>query len=187
MRRKPTETTLKMLDTLNASLERMKAEAKSKGGRNAHIRKNATEICQIEGLECWVSPSPGMANGYGGLNGYAVFPKRPVLESGYSGVLTYVPVHGGITYAEEDEIGMVYGFDTGHFDSDSKPRYDPAWIKKQLAVMIQGIRVAAEVEQEYLTTTDNEVKAQLCDRILKVQPEEWQNLGVMINVLFGQL
>jgi hypothetical protein len=46
--------------------------------------------------------------------GYCRFIERPVREVGYKGILTYVPVHGGITYANEDEDGMVYGFDCAH-------------------------------------------------------------------------
>jgi len=49
--------------------------------------------------------------------GYVRFPKRPVKEKEYGGILTYVPVHGGITYAKESEDGsIVYGFDCAHCD-----------------------------------------------------------------------
>ncbi len=34
--------------------------------------------------------------------GYCTFPNRPVREQGYRGFMTYVPVHGGITYAEQE-------------------------------------------------------------------------------------
>lgn len=47
--------------------------------------------------------------------GYVRFPVRPVKETRYGGILQYVPVHGGITYAEDSPDGsMVYGFDCGH-------------------------------------------------------------------------
>lgn len=159
--------------------------------QNEHIKALAIEVCEIEGRECWIVPHPMRGNthmrGLCGLNGYAVYPKRPLREQGYGGVVTYVPVHGGITYAEEDALGMVYGFDTGHCDSDSFPLEDPDWIKEQLSYMIRGIAVAAEVEAEYLLASTNEEKAALCDRICKAQPEQWRNMGTMINLLCGRL
>ena len=157
-----------------------------KQARNEAIKAQAQEICQIEGHECWIVP-PGKMSDYRGLNGYAVYPQRPVREQDYGGVITYVPVHGGITYAEEDSLGMVYGFDTAHCDSEQFPRNDPEWIKEQLACMIRGIAVAAEVEPAYLLAATNEEKADLCARICKVQPEQKLNFGTMINLLCGRL
>lgn len=154
--------------------------------RNESIKSQAQEVCQIDGLECWIVP-PGNAAGHRGLNGYVVYPVRPVKEDGYGGIMTYVPVHGGITYAEEDESGMVYGFDTAHHDSEQFPRNDSEWIKEQIKVMIDGIKVAAEVEQEYLASDDNNKRADLCQRVLNVQPSQWQNFGVMINLLTGKV
>ena len=53
--------------------------------------------------------------------GYVRFPKKPVREMGYNGILTYVPVHGGITFADSGKDGsMVYGFDCGHCDDWSE-------------------------------------------------------------------
>lgn len=54
-------------------------------------------------------------NEWGSWCGYVRFPKRPVQAEGHKGLLTYVPVHGGITWAEDSPDGsMVYGFDCGH-------------------------------------------------------------------------
>ena len=47
--------------------------------------------------------------------GYVRFPERPVKEEGYDAILLYVPVHGGITYAEQStDRSIVYRFDCAH-------------------------------------------------------------------------
>jgi len=50
----------------------------------------------IEGQPWFIVPGP-----VDGLNGYAVFDKRPTIETGYNGLVGYVPVHGGITFMRE--------------------------------------------------------------------------------------
>ena len=124
--------------------------------------------------------------------GYCVFPKRPVKEPDYDGILTYVPVHGGITYASERDDGtMCYGFDCAHSDSPSAPSDE--WLKKQCELMAAGIKAAVEVEDDYLLATgDNEKRAKIIDAFhnqLRVEfPElETYNLGIGINLLGGQL
>jgi len=63
------------------------------------------------------------------LCGYVRFPERPVKERTYHGILTYVPVHGGITYADQKDGGMVYGFDCGHAGDEERPETkDPEWV-----------------------------------------------------------
>jgi len=139
---------------------------------------------EIEGLTAFIIPGP-----VGGLNGYVLFPQRPVKTVGYSGILNYVPVHGGITYAEEENgVGHVYGFDTVHYNSEQYPRDDEDWIYSQCEVMIKGIRMAADLEDEYmLAGDDNEKKAPLCQKILDICQEQGRNFGVMINLLGGNL
>ena len=151
--------------------------------RNDFIKKQAVWEGEILGLRCFIVPAP-MEDA---LNGYVEFPKRPVREQGYEGLLTYVPVHGGITYANEDEDGMIYGFDTLHHDSSSKPRSNKEWIKKQIEIMIKGILLAKKLEAKYLRCITNKGKAKYAQQIMNLQKEESMNLGVNINLICGKL
>lgn len=128
-----------------------------------------------------------ITGGYGGgFNGYIAFPKRPVRELGYEGILAYVPVHGGITYAEQKEDGsMEYGFDTAHSHSDQFPRTDVSWIKEQLRELAEGIMRAAEVEDKYLSCKTNKGRAKHCDYVQGDGTE--LGFGAMINLLSGKL
>ena len=149
-------------------------------------RGNEIERGEIDGCEYFILRAP--LGSQEALNGYCVFKKRPTRETGYNGILTYVPVHGGITYAERDKDGsMVYGFDTLHCDSHEKPRTDPEWIKGQIQVMIAGIRKAAEVEGKYLRCISNKGRAKWAQMVSDIQREESRNFGVMINLLGGEL
>lgn len=143
---------------------------------------------EIAGHQAYIVPSPG----YFGesLNGYAVFSERPVKERGYEGILTYVPVHGGITYARmHDGLGIVYGFDTCHHGSRQFPISDQDWIKGQIELMVRGIKLAAELEDEYLLAAgDNEKRAEICQNILDLSEGEVSfNFGLAINILSGEL
>lgn len=121
------------------------------------------------------------------INGYIVFPKKPVREDGYKGILSYVPVHGGITFCEHDVGQSIYGFDTVHYDSHEYPRTDKEWIKGQITIMLNGILKAAEVEQKYLRCVSNEGKAKWAQLVQDLQPEQSNNFGVMLNILSGKL
>ena len=150
---------------------------------NQYIKKQAVQIGFIEGYEYWIVKAP-MEDAF---NGYVVFPKRPVREMGYGGILTYVPVHGGITYAKEDKLGMVYGFDTLHYYSEKCPRKDRAWIRKQCRIMLQGILKAKEVEAKYLKCLTNKGKAKYAQQVLDINPNEEMNFGTCLNLLSGKV
>lgn len=123
-----------------------------------------------------------------GYNGYVIFPQKPVIEPGYEGILTYVPVHGGITYAEHDELGSIYGFDTAHPRWRNEPTRDKGWTKQQLDIMIRGILRAAALEEEYLKADgDNKRRAEIVDQIRDITPGAELNFGEMINLMFGEL
>ena len=156
---------------------------KKKEHRNQYIKDKATKRGKIMGYEYWIVPAPLEDT----LNGYVVFPKRPVREKGYQGILTYVPVHGGITYSEGDELGMVYGFDTLHCDSDKFPRKSPKWIKKQIRIMIEGILKAKEVERKYLQALTQKTKAKYAQIVKDIEPNAELGFGAMINLLGGEL
>jgi len=123
---------------------------------------------------------------FAGYNGYVSLPKRPVREKGYSGILTYVPVHGGITYAQEDELGMVYGFDTAHHNSNEFPKKDGDWIQHQCAIMLNGIAKAAEVEKNYLRCVSVQGKAKHAQAVIDVIPNYDGNFGINLNIMAGK-
>jgi len=135
----------------------------------------------------WICNPP--TGGIGGCCGYISFAKRPVIEKEYHGIMTYVPVHGGITYAEEGKFGMVYGFDTAHCDSEKFPRNDHEWIKKQIRKMLEGILVAQKVEKKYLFAKTEEEKAKYAQMVLDTdtEKENGKSFGVMMNILSGNL
>lgn len=126
--------------------------------------------------------------------GYVRFPKRLMQEPEYRGLLTYVPVYGGITYAEEDQNSMVYGFDCNHGESDRNPNLrNRKWLKQEVEKMAIGIVTAAEFEPSYLAADDNEERFNvirqfhqaLKDKSIEFNPQE--NLGALINIIFDEL
>lgn len=143
----------------------------------------AVESGEIDGYKYYIVPAPFED----ALNGYIVFPKRPVREADYNGILSYVPVHGGITLCDQEGDEVMYGFDTVHYDSHNYPRNNHGWIKEQITVMLKGILKAAEVEAKYLKCVSNKGKAKWAQMVQDIQPEQGQNFGVMLNMLSGKL
>lgn len=128
--------------------------------------------------------------------GYIRFQERPVIEPGYHGMLNYVPVHGGITYAEEDKEdgSMVYGFDCGHLDDEGRRELkDEEWLGEECYRMGQAIRIAAIYESRYLSDESNEVRAKVIEEYHSELEQRGinfnlqDNFGAMINVLRGKL
>ncbi|MEM3622796.1 MAG: hypothetical protein QXR76_03380 [Candidatus Bathyarchaeia archaeon] len=132
--------------------------------------------------------------------GYVRFPKRPVREEGYEGILAYVPVHGGITYARQSEDdSMVYGFDCAHSEdwSETHP-YGHKWtleeVEKEAENMAIAIQVAAKYERRYLRNYTNKGKAKVIDEYHRKLKEKHgitfnlhDNFLAMLNVLGGKL
>ena len=125
--------------------------------------------------------------------GYCRFVERPLVEPGDKGIATYVPVHWGITWAQGDEDGMVYGFDCNHHGDSENPQVeDIEWVKAECERMARGILLAAEYEEEYLTS-EGDARGEVLDRYIAQCREENmdlkfnENFGVMINLLAGEL
>lgn len=127
--------------------------------------------------------------------GYARFSQKPVEESSYHGILTYVPVHGGITYAEQSNDGsMVYGFDCGHYGDESNPDCsDLDWLKAECEIMAEAIKIAAKYEQRYLQTAEQE-RAEVLQEYYDETEAKFErgfnptnNFGIRINILAGNL
>jgi hypothetical protein len=145
--------------------------------------------------------------------GYARFPVKPVgvpisgtlpkigemegWNSGYGGILTYVPVHGGITYAGVSPVdgSVVYGFDCGHYEDETKPNLrDKIWLKQEAARMAIAIYMAKQFEDEYdAADGDDKKRADILDRYHEslrgagIEFSLADNFGAMLNVLFGGL
>lgn len=136
--------------------------------------------------------------------GYVRFPKRPVRESGYNGFMTYVPVHGGITFAEGDKDGFVYGFDCAHCDDWAE--YSPhghKWTEDEVVMetekLANNILKAVKWEKRYLAKysrkgryegkNTNKDKAKIIDLYHREVGEFKlsENFGAMINLLCGRL
>lgn len=127
-------------------------------------------------------------------NGYVRFESQPVNEEGYGGILTYVPVHGGITFADEDkDRSMVYGFDCNHAHDKNNPKLrDIEWLGEECFRMGRAILVAAEFEQAYLSSADDEKAKVIQDYHDRLKNEGINfvlsdNFGAMIKVLSGSL
>jgi hypothetical protein len=132
----------------------------------------------------------------GHLCGYVRFNKRPVIEKEYGGILSYVPVHGGITYAKESKNGsMVYGFDCAHCDDENNPNCkDANWVLKEAINMGLAILIAKKHERKYLAVDGFPKKrAKIIDcfhletKKSGVVFDIQDNFGAMINLLSGQL
>jgi len=160
--------------------------------RDEYPENKAIKIWEKDGLVFSIVQHPTLKH----YCGYVRFPKRPVKEKGYEGFLVYVPVHGGITYAEQSPDGsMVYGFDCAHSNdwnlaNPTGKRWTIEEVKREAEKMAEGIKLAARYERRYLRCKTNRGKAKVIDeyhRELGVQFDITDNFLAMLNVLFGEL
>lgn len=126
--------------------------------------------------------------------GYVRFKTRPVIEEGYGGILIHVPVHGGITYANEDEQGMVYGFDCAHIgDETNLQLQDETFLLEECRRLALAIRIAAKWEPAYLSYSPSEawrahVVQGYLDRLKQFGIEQESfNFGQILTILCGHL
>lgn len=128
-------------------------------------------------------------------NGYCRFMSKPVMEPGYKGILNYVPVHGGVTYASLQCGVATYGFDTAHADDEKNPQVrNLEWMEFQAWFMAKAIRLAALYEPEYLRTECPYQRARIIDsyhgKVRKLTQQLFvigNNFGAMLNLLCGKL
>ena len=128
---------------------------------------------------------------HGHYCGYARFQQRPLKEQDYHGILTYVPVHGGITYAQQDIAGMVYGFDCAHSGDDERD-FSDEWLMQECQKLADSIKAVVQFEDAYLLAEgDNEQRAEIIDTYHKSLNldgfDVTDNFGAMINVICGRL
>lgn len=128
--------------------------------------------------------------------GYIRFKQPVVKEEGYQGLLTYVPVHGGITYAEHDAEGWVYGFDCAHLRDAENPLFQQMpWLVKETISMAISIIEASKWEYYYLLRKESWIRAEVIDAFHEALEEKYgisaeditNNFGVCIRLLSGQL
>lgn len=136
-----------------------------------------------------------------GMNGYAFFEGGPLPSAGpdfWGGLLGYVPVHGGITFARrhqevvagrsEPTAGIVYGFDTAHIDSDPMLSTNTIWLKQEIEWLIRGIEKATMVEPRYLAADSDDARMSIAQEVYDVRPAAiGRQLGVtgMLSLLSG--
>jgi hypothetical protein len=149
----------------------------------------ATDTWDVDDMRFYLVHTNG-----GHYCGYVRFTERFMQEERYSGILTYVPVHGGITLAEEDDNGMIYGFDCAHLNDDHNPNtWSIPWLKAECEKMGLAIKVAKEFEADYLSSDDNEHRAKILDSYreklvsMGIEYNLENNFGFMISMLGGQL
>lgn len=137
--------------------------------------------------------------------GYVRFAKRPVVERGYDGFVTYIPVHGGITFARGSENGsMVYGFDCAH--AGDWVSYCPSghkWTEDEVVVetekLLRNFQLGLKYEKRYLGKYSRKgrylrkntvrERAKILDEYMREADGTgiMDNFGVLINLFTGQL
>jgi hypothetical protein len=129
-------------------------------------------------------PKPSILDMYPHYNGYCTFKHRPLKQPGYHGIVEWVPVHGGITYAEKTRWGYTYGFDTAHAGDEGRTELrDPAWLTAECEKMAQGILAAAKYEKLYQR---NPKRAALALHAALGNPDDYElGFGAMISVMCG--
>ena len=105
--------------------------------------------------------------------GYVRLPESPI--DSYDGIMAYVPVHGGLTYAHRDDDGsVVFGFDCAHYNSEQFPINDEGWLKQECRDMVDGILAAIAVCKQYEEEPNDDKRATIAQAVVDAssQPKE---------------
>ena len=116
---------------------------------------------QLEGvtLTCEVVKPP-VSDPY--YCGYATFNERPLEHYGFDGVIEYVPVHGGVTYARSNTDGRVYGFHCDHpGDDQDLDCLRKAWVLEEAERMALSIIALGAIEKQIVAAM-NEIWGDSC-------------------------
>ena len=108
----------------------------------------------------------------------------------YLGFLTYIPVHGGITYAKKDEYGYVYGFDCVHSGDEDNPNLkDINYIAKQCELLGDMLFYCKEHKDKYDKANTNQEKSIIIQDFIEKFPQAEQklNFGALINLIGGKI
>lgn len=120
--------------------------------------------------------------------GYVELPNCPFKEPSYNGFLTYIPVHGGITYAEPP----MYGFDCAHAQDQESGVWTLPRVIEETNLLGQCLCLAADGwEHNYLSAETDKQRAEVIDAFHKRLRDAGvadftlqDNFGAMLNVLF---
>lgn len=124
------------------------------------LEENAFEQWQSDGV-CFFLYYHAELNHY---CGYARFASRPLIGRGFDGFATYIPVHGGISFAREEEGTVTYGFDCSHLGDERVANLrDPEWLRAECERLAKAIRLAHPFERDYLEAITNKQKAHVID------------------------
>jgi hypothetical protein len=118
--------------------------------------------------------------------GYACFsePLLPETDDYTDGVISFVPVHGGITFNQYLDDAFVYGFDCNHVGDEHKEyTEDINWLKEETERMVVGIillsqfqfsleQVSAEEESSVLDDYYKQLKDAYKENNLKEDTKE---------------
>jgi hypothetical protein len=129
------------------------------------------------------------------LNGYVAWPKRhgPRLPMKTGGLVQYIPVHGGVTYAVKDSFATVWGFDTMHAGSQDVERTNPDWIRYECALLHHGLQVAEGLWPKFRRERDVQKRAEMAQALLDIEPAASGGLGdrlgftALFNLLGGKI
>jgi hypothetical protein len=126
------------------------------------------------------------------MNGYVAFSKRhaPRVAGGTGNLVQYIPVHGGVTYAEKDSYAAVWGFDTQHYRSESEPRSDPAWIIANCWILYRGLKLGEQLWPEF-RRANRDRRGELAQQLLDLTQETpvFDKLGfeAIVNLIAGKV
>jgi len=132
---------------------------------------------------------------FGNLQGYARFPKRPLHEKTFHGIVTYVPAPGGITFAHQYADGsFVYGYDTDHIEQHGLRYKEVNWHVAQVERMVDALIIAKRLERAYRLagtqgakiTVLNEFVRRICFRSRQAY-DITDNFGLMMSLLTGHV
>lgn len=120
------------------------------------------------------------------LNGYVAYPKRraPKLPPGADNIVQYIPCHGGVTWAHKDSYAAVWGFDTGHYNSEKQPRTDQDWIRAHCWVLYRGLMLAEKLWPEFRRASQQR-RAELVQQVLDLVEEQPLIEKLGFNALMG--
>jgi hypothetical protein len=129
------------------------------------------------------------------LNGYVAWPKRhgPKLPMETGGIIQYIPVHGGVTYALKDSFATVWGFDTMHAGSPGVERTNSDWIRFQCHLLHHGLQVAEGLWPKFRRERDVHKRAEMAQALFDIEPAASGGLGdrlgftALLNLLTGKI
>jgi len=113
-----------------------------------------------------VAPAFSSITGQKWWNGYCRFKESPTMSKSICGLLAFVPVYGGLNYAEADEDNSItFGFSTNSGMMWDVHEYsktnDLAWLKKECCIMAKAIKIASRHEEDYAFAANGQARMKI--------------------------